>query len=152
MTGTQNHECIAGTLAAIDYLADLGRRLRGAPTLDRRAALRAAYAEILVYERQLVWRLIEGLQEIADVKIWGITDRSRADQRLPTVAWTHARRRPVDIARALGEQGIFAWHGNYYALPLTETLGLEPDGLVRLGLVHYNTQEELDRCLEAVRS
>jgi cysteine desulfurase family protein (TIGR01976 family) len=152
MTGTQCHEGIAGTLAAVEYLADVGRTLRCDPQLERRAALQIAYQEIAAYERQLVWRLIDGLMTMPGVRVWGITDRQRADQRMPTVGWTHSRLRPSEIAHELGEQGIFVWHGNFYALPLTEALGLEPDGMVRIGLVHYNTADEVDRVLQAIRN
>ncbi len=152
MTGTQNHEGIAGVLAAIDYLADLGRLAAGQPDLDRRSALIQSLAAIGCHERELGARLLRGLSEIPGVCVWGITDPDRIDQRLPTVSITHARLRPAQLAELLGRQGIFVWHGNYYALQLTETLGLEPDGMVRLGLVHYNTAEEVDRLLAALRA
>jgi len=146
MTGTQNHEGIAGTLAAVEYLADLGRYLvpDAAP---RRAAIEAAFAGITAYERGLVGRLLAGLAELPGVKVWGITDPKRFDQRVPTVVVTHQRMRPVDLAVWLAERGIFVWHGNFYALPLSEALGLEPDGLVRIGLLHYNTAQEVERLL-----
>jgi len=149
MTGTQNHEGIAGTMAAVEYLADLGRTVASeAPT--RRAALEAAYAAIVAYERELVSVLLAGLAAIPDVRIWGICDPARLDQRVPTVSITHRRLRPREMAERLGEQGFFVWHGNFYALPLTEALGLEPDGLLRIGLMHYNTAEEVQRLLQAV--
>ena len=66
------------------------------------------------------------------------------------MALTHHERSADELARGLGAHGVFSWHGNYYALPVTETLGLEPDGMVRIGLVHYNTAEEVDRLLEAL--
>ena len=146
MTGTQNHEGIAGTLAAVEYLADLGRHLvpDAAP---RRAAIEAAFAGIAAYERGLVGRLLTGLAELPGVKLWGITDPNRFGERVPTVAITHRRLRPRDLAVGLAERGIFVWHGNFYALPLSEALGLEPDGLVRIGLLHYNTEEEVQRLL-----
>jgi cysteine desulfurase family protein (TIGR01976 family) len=144
MTGTQNHECIAGTMAAVDYLADLGRNVAGDTALDRRAALRRAYRAIGAYERQLVWQLLDGLAELPDVKVWGITEPARAEQRCPTVSITHARHGPAELAERLGRRGIFLWHGNYYALPLTQALGLEPAGMLRIGLVHYNTGQEVD--------
>ena len=80
-----------------------------------------------------------------DIRIWGITDPGRLEQRLPTVSFTHSRWPAEEIARRLGESGVFVWHGNHYALQLTETLGLEPHGTVRLGLVHYNTADEVER-------
>lgn len=150
MTGTQNHECIAGVLAAVEYLADLGRDFASDQTLDRRAALQASYRAVGEYERALVTQLLSGLREIGDVKVWGITDPARYGERLPTVSITHKRLAAAEIARRLGEAGIFVWHGNYYALQITETLGLEPDGMVRIGLVHYNTDEEVARLLQAL--
>ena len=149
MTGTQNHEGIAGTLAAVEYLAELGQTL--APGAGgRRGALKAAYEGIAAYERDLVACLLGGLAEVPGVKVWGITDPARLDQRVPTVAITHQRLRPRQLAECLASRGIFVWHGNFYALPLTEALGLEPDGLVRIGLLHYNTGEEVERLLVAL--
>jgi cysteine desulfurase family protein (TIGR01976 family) len=152
MTGTQNHECIAGVLAAIEYLADLGRDVAANQSLDRRSALQASYQAVGEYERTLMTRMLSGLQANHEVKIWGITDPARFCDRLPTISITHQRLSAPEIARRLGEVGIFVWHGNYYALQITETLGLEPDGMVRIGLVHYNTEEEVDRLLQALNS
>ncbi|MEO1979572.1 MAG: cysteine desulfurase-like protein [Fuerstiella sp.] len=151
MTGTQNHECIAGTLAAIDYLATLGRTVAGDESLPRRAALKQAYQAITDYEQPLIWHLIDGLRSLEAFRLWGIADPLRQAERLPTISITHARRTPAEIAEELGRQGLFVWHGNYYALPLTERLGLEPDGMIRVGIVHYNTLAEVDRLLAALR-
>jgi selenocysteine lyase/cysteine desulfurase len=151
MTGTQSHEGIAGSLAAVEYLADLGREISGQSSLARRKALACAYAAITTYEQELLARLLDGLEQIAAIRVWGITQRDRFRERLPTVSVTHSRRPAAEVAAQLGERGLFVWHGNYYALPLTEALGLEPDGMVRIGLVHYNTAEEVDRLLEALR-
>ena len=149
MTGTQNHEGLAGTLAAIEYLAELGKT--AAPTAsNRRAALEAAYTAIGEHERVLTSHLLRGLEESPGVKVWGITDPQRMQERVPTVSFTHARHSPLEVAKFLADQGIFVWHGNYYALPLTEALDLEPDGMVRVGLLHYNTVEEIDRLLAAL--
>ena len=147
MTGTQNHECLAGAKAAVDYLAQLGRRLSNEESLDRRAALGAAYQTIGDYEEKLADQMLDGLCRIPDVAVYGITQPDRFHERVPTVSITHAKLRPEELADALGQQGLFVWHGNYYALPLTEALGLEPEGMVRIGLVHYNTAEEIDRLL-----
>jgi cysteine desulfurase family protein (TIGR01976 family) len=152
MTGTQNHEGIAGALAAVEYLAALGRDLAENEELDRRAALDVAFAEIAAYERQLAARLLAGLAQIDGVKVWGITDEAQLDERLPTVAMTHAQNTPAQMAESLGRVGIFTWNGNYYALNLTESLGLEPGGMLRIGLVHYNTAEEVDRLLAAIEA
>jgi cysteine desulfurase family protein (TIGR01976 family) len=149
MTGTPNHEGMAGTHAAVEYLADIGRSATPGAG-DRRAALLAAFDAIVPYERGLASRLLDGLAAIPDVQVRGIASTDRLDERVPTVAFTHARKTPLEIARHLGERGIFVWDGNYYAVPVTEALGLEPEGMVRVGLLHYNTREEVDRLLETV--
>jgi cysteine desulfurase family protein (TIGR01976 family) len=150
MTGTQSHESLAGVLAAIDYLADLGRMVAGNDSLDRREALRAAYAAIEEYERFLVERFLHGVAQISEIKVWGLTDTARLDQRVATVSLTHDRYSSAELAERLGRQGIFAWHGNYYALQLSEALGHEPAGMLRVGFVHYNTTGEVDRLLRAL--
>lgn len=149
MTGTQNHEGIVGVLAAIDYLADLGRE-SGQPQ-DRRAALAAAFQQIRQHEDALCGRLLNGLAGLKQVCVWGITDAARLAERVPTLSITHARLSPHELAARLAEEGIFVWHGNYYALSLSEALGREPQGMVRIGLLHYNTEEEVDRLLAALR-
>jgi cysteine desulfurase family protein (TIGR01976 family) len=147
MTGTQNHECLAGTLAAVNYLADIGRNCAEDQSLPRRSALETAFNSIQPYEQFLVERLLAGLRNIPGIQIWGINDPARAHERLPTLSITHHRLSPEALATELGQRGLFVWHGNYYALELTESLGLEPDGMVRIGLVHYNTADEVDRLL-----
>jgi cysteine desulfurase family protein (TIGR01976 family) len=143
-TGTQNHEGIAGTLAAVEYLASLSGD-KG----TRRERLLASMAMIQDYERGLVAHLIKGLQQIKGLRLYGITEPGRFDQRVPTVAFRIEGFAPRRIAHALGERGIFVWDGNYYALAVTERLDVEDKGgMVRVGLVHYNTVEEVDRLLE----
>jgi cysteine desulfurase family protein (TIGR01976 family) len=149
MTGTQNHECIAGMLAAIEYLADLGRGVSPG-CAHRRQAMLAAFEAIGAHERLLVASLLHGLAGLPSVRIWGITDPRRLHERVPTVAFTHARCSPREVVRHLDRHGIFVWHGNFYALSLTEMLGLEPEGMVRIGLLHYNTSEEVERLVEAL--
>lgn len=161
MTGTQSHETIAGAAEAVNYLADIGRLagseavgrpsgLASPESLDRRAALRRAFAAIGQYEQQLFRELLAGLQAIDGVTIHGITDPDRLGERLPTVSITHSRLTSAELATWLADRGIFAWHGNYYALQLTEALDLEPQGMLRLGLVHYNTAAEVARTIEAL--
>ena len=145
MTGTQNHEGIAGVTAAIDYLADLGRTIE--PVAARRDALRRAFAVIGEYERELCSRLLAGLSELPDIQVHGITDPAQLNDRVPTVSFTHRNRTPLEMADRLAERGIFVWPGNHYALPFTESLGLEPHGTLRVGLLHYNTAAEVDRLL-----
>jgi len=151
MPGTQNHEGLVGAAEAIDYLADLGRGDAG-PEAGRRAALHSAFAAIGRYESDLADRLLRGLDSLSDVRVWGIRESQRRAERVPTVSFTHARLRPADVARRLADRGVFVWHGNFYALPLTEALGLEPDGLVRVGLLHYNTADEVDRLLNELEA
>jgi selenocysteine lyase/cysteine desulfurase len=103
------------------------------------------------YERGLVSQLLDGLAQIPQVHVRGIVDPQRLAERLPTVAFTYQGLKSIDVASALGRQGFFVWHGNYYALPLTERLGLEPDGMVRVGMVHYNTSAEIDDLLAALQ-
>jgi cysteine desulfurase family protein (TIGR01976 family) len=151
MTGTQNHECIAGVVAAIDYIADLGRAAGCKQPNDRRHCLERAFAAIESYERSLSRRFLEGLAGAAEIQIHGITDLARLEQRLPTFSLTHRSRPAPQWAQELGERGMFAWHGNYYALNLSEALGKEPDGMLRVGFVHYNTPGEVDRLVAALR-
>ena len=147
MTGTQGHESMAGTLAAIEHLAWLGRMLSG-EGMSRREALSVAFSAIEEYERELCWKMIEGLQTIDGLKIWGITDPSMKQHRAPTVSFTPPSMSAEKIGAALAEQGIFAWAGNFYALDLSEALGLEPEGALRVGILHYNTAEEIDRFVD----
>ena len=148
MTGTQGHESMAGTLAAIEHLEWLGIFLTG-KEISRREALSVAFTAIEDYESELCWKMITGLKEIG-VKIWGITDSSKKCHRAPTVSFTHHSMSAEEIGSALAENGIFAWAGNFYALELSEALGLEPEGALRVGLLHYNTAEEVDRFLEVL--
>ncbi|MEX2288381.1 MAG: cysteine desulfurase-like protein [Planctomycetaceae bacterium] len=146
MTGTQNHEGIAGAAAAVEYLAGIGRRIDSNAT-NRRSAIEAAFRWISTYERSLATHLIVGLQQLPGIRIWGITDPQRLHERVPTVSFTHAQRSPAEIATRLAERGIFVWAGSHYALPFTEAMHLEPLGTLRVGLMHYNTPEEVDRLL-----
>jgi cysteine desulfurase family protein (TIGR01976 family) len=150
-TGTQNHEGLAGVAAAVDYLAELGRRADPSAT-TRRAALLAAYDAIRPYELSLVERLIAGLLEVPGLTFYGIRDPARFDWRVPTVAIRLVGHTPRQLAEFLATRGIFTWDGNYYALSLTERLGVESSGgMLRIGLAHYNTAEEVERLLATLR-
>jgi cysteine desulfurase family protein (TIGR01976 family) len=149
--GTLNHECIAGITACVDYLADLGRHVNPSAS-TRRAALLAGYDAIQKHERGLMEGLIRGLLAIPGLKLYGISDPKRFDQRCPTIAVRIKRHTPLELATQLGERGFFTWDGNYYALNLTERLDVEKDGgFLRIGLAHYNTSEEVGRLLESFR-
>ena len=150
-TGTQVHELIAGIYAAVDYLAELGRRCDPSAK-DRREALLAAYRSTVAYERVLVTKLIAGLLTIPGLLFFGISDPQRFGERCSTVSFRLPKGTPTDAATFLGERGIFTWDGNFYALNLTERLGVEKSGgVLRVGLVHYNTAEEVDRLLIALK-
>ena len=149
--GTLNHECIAGIAACVDYLADLGRHANSSST-TRRAGLLKAYDAIQKHEQGLIEKLISGLSRIEGLKLYGISDPKRFDQRCPTVAVRTKNHTPLELATRLGDRGFFTWDGNYYALNLTERLDVEKDGgFLRIGLAHYNTVEEVDQLLTALR-
>jgi cysteine desulfurase family protein (TIGR01976 family) len=171
-TGTQNHEAQAGVLAAVEYLAELGQTYGagcastfpglihaqrgpsapGAGQASRRLALKQAMAAIQAYERPLFERFVAGLLAIPGLTFYGISDPVRFDQRTPTAAFRLAGRSPREVAERLAERGVYVWNGHFYALAVTGRLGLEKTGgLVRAGLVHYNTQEEVDYCLECLQ-
>jgi len=155
--GTLNHECIAGITACLEYLAELGRENPQASTrgqtllaaLSRRDTLMSAYRAIRAHEHNLADRMLKGLAEIPGVTLFGIGDQQRLNSRCPTFAIRIAGHPPLELATRLGDRGIFTWDGNYYAINLTERLGVEKNGgFLRIGFVHYNTEEEVDRVLE----
>src|SRR5947209_14202362 len=149
--GTLNHECIAGITACVDYIADLGRHVNPSVS-SRRAAILAAYEEIVRYERGLCERLLQGLRTMPGVKVYGITDPMRFSERCPTIALRASGHTPLELATKLGDRGFFTWDGNYYALNVTEQLDVEKSGgFLRIGLVHYNTMAEVERLLAALR-
>jgi cysteine desulfurase family protein (TIGR01976 family) len=150
-TGTLNHEGIAGARAAVEYLAQISNIQY--QVSNRRERVVAGMTAIKEYEQALSARLIAGLQQIKGLKIWGITDPARLDRRVPTVSFTLEGHSPCKIAEYLGRRGIYVWDGNYYALAVMERLGLEPTGgMVRVGPVHYNTAEEINRLLGELES
>ena len=150
-TGTQVQELIAGIRAAVEYIAELGRRCD--PSVrTRREALLAAYRSTVPYERALAAKLIDGLLAIPGLRLFGITDPQRFLERCSTVSFRLPKGTPTELATFLGDRGIFTWDGNFYALNFTERLGVEQHGgVVRVGLVHYNTAAEVDRLLTALR-
>ncbi len=157
-TGTQSFESIAGTLAATDYLRDVGRAYGdvtgaagAADASERRRELVAGMTAIVGYERALVTRLIEGLQGIPGVEVHGITNPARFGHRVPTVSVSIDGVHPRAAAETLGREGIYVWDGDFYATGLIERLGkADAGGVLRLGLVHYNTADEVDRGLAAL--
>lgn len=158
-TGTGNHEGIAGTLGALEYLAWLGETFGsehgegfGRSFQGRRLLLKQAMAAIRAYEIGLSRALLETLGDIPGLRIYGLTDARALDRRVPTVSFTLEGWAPRAVAEALDTAGIYVWDGNYYALAVTERLGLEGrGGMVRVGLVHYNTVDEVARLGESLR-
>lgn len=150
-TGTQNHEGIAGARAAVEYLASLAPASVAQAT--RRERIVAGMDALRCHERELCRRLLEGLVRVPGLRVWGIADPGRLDERVPTVSFTLEGRPPRAMAESLAHAGIFAWSGHFYAVSLTERLGLDPSGgLLRVGLAHYNTAEEVDRLLDELRA
>jgi cysteine desulfurase family protein (TIGR01976 family) len=149
-TGTQNFEGLAGVIASIDYLTELGRRISPRVS-NRRMALMTVMAAIQEYERSLSEALIPHLLEIPGLTLYGITDRTQFSWRTPTVGMRIAGYTPAALAQALSDRGIFVWNGNFYALNLTQRLGVEASGgLLRIGCTHYNTIEEIQRFLHTL--
>ena len=146
--GTLNHEGLAGVTAAVDYLAGV----IGQAGPERRVALGASMGAVRDYEQTLSRHLLDGLESLGDVQVYGLTDRARLGERLPTVAFTWPRLSPRQTAEWLADRGICVWSGNYYALRLMERLGLEGQGgAVRVGLAHYNTHAEIDRLIAVLQ-
>ena len=145
-TGTQCHEGFAGITAAVEYFAWIGESMAGAS--GRRSALTAAMDILFEYEKVLAERLIDGLLDIDDVRILGISDKQALDRRVPTVSFTHSRVAPADIAQGLADDNIFVWSGHNYAVEVARSLDiLESGGAVRIGPVHYNSLDEVDETL-----
>ena len=158
-TGTQLHEGQAGTLGVLEYLEWLGETM-GAEYLEnfpefsgRRKKLHAAMLAIQDYEQTLSSRLIEGLQNLAGVDVKGISAVKDLARRVPTVSFTVKNQNPEEIAVKLAAENIFVWDGHNYALEAVRLMGIEEaGGVVRIGPVHYNTLEEIDRTLEVLKT
>jgi cysteine desulfurase family protein (TIGR01976 family) len=155
-TGTLSHESIAGLVGTMSYLEWLGTTypadIAGGCRSERAAVLHRAMQAAQDYESDLKARMLHGLASLPKVRIYGITDPARLHQRAPTFAVRVSGLHPRDLAAQLAERGICVWDGNYYAINLTERLGVEGrGGMLRIGLAHYNTAEEVDRFLADLR-
>jgi cysteine desulfurase family protein (TIGR01976 family) len=158
-TGTQNHEGIAGVLGAIEYFEWVGNEFgteptvqeKGTGTKDRRMKLKRAMAEIHAYEAGLSRALLLALQSVPGLTIYGISDVNRLEERVPTFSFRLNNLRPRAIAEKLAQEGIYVWDGNYYAINVSEQLGLEnKGGMLRVGAVHYNTLPEVEHLKNAL--
>ncbi len=151
-TGTGNFEGLNGVTAAVEYLAEIGVSYGDASgDATRGERVHAGMTAIRAYEMGLYRRLVDGLEAIPGLRLFGITDRGRFDDRTPTAALRLEGIAPRAIAERLGAEGIAAWDGDFYATGLIERLGLlDVGGVVRIGLTHYNTAAEIDRLVEAL--
>jgi cysteine desulfurase family protein (TIGR01976 family) len=151
-TGTGNFEGLAGVTAAVEYLAEVGVAYGGAgATAPRRERLVAAMTAIRAYEMDLYGHLVDGLEVVPGLRLYGITDRARFGDRTPTAALRIDGVHPRFVAEALGDEGIAVWDGDFYATGLIERLGLlDAGGVVRIGLTHYNTASEVDRLVDGL--
>lgn len=148
--GTPQMELLAGLVATIEYFAKLGSTLGAGSVL--REQLEVAYQACRDYEEPLTYKLIAGLKEIPNLEIYGITNSKRMHERVPTISFRINGEYPSDIAKTLAEHRIFVWHGHNYAYEPVRQLGLPLDeGVVRVGLAHYNTEAEVDRLVSVLR-
>jgi len=133
-SGTQSHESMAGTIAAIGYIRQVG-----------------GFDAIAVHERALATRFLEGVDRIPGVRLIGIADPDRVDERTPTFAIRVEGQHPQETSAELARRGIFTWDGHYYAIEVFDRLGLlDSGGAVRIGFCHYHTRDEVDRVLGAL--
>jgi cysteine desulfurase family protein (TIGR01976 family) len=157
-TGTQNHEGIAGVLGAVEYFEWVGREFGGEYTASlagsyqgRRLELKKGLTAIRAYEHELGRALLASLEAVPGLQIFGLTDMNRLDDRVATFSFRLKDMHPRMVAEKLAEAGIYVWDGNYYAINVTERLGVEErGGMVRVGAAHYNTLAEVERLKEAL--
>lgn len=152
-TGVQSFEAINGINGTIQYLEQIGAQYGEGEFPEytgRRQLLKRAMAATKLYEADLAAYLIEGLQSIPGVQIYGITDSNRMMDRVPTVSFTLEGHLPEHVGQHLADRDIYLWTGDYYAIEIMKRLGHSAHGMVRVGLAHYNTRNEVDRLLEAV--
>ena len=158
-TGTNNFEGIAGTLGALEYLEWIGKtfgaelnELYAGEYSGRRATFKTAMSAIRSYEYEVSRAMLDVLGRLPKARAFGPLDPNHLDLRVPTFSFTLEGYSAEQIAQHLDRRGINAWDGNFYAINVTERLGLEAPGrgLLRAGAVHYNTLEEIERLGEAL--
>jgi cysteine desulfurase family protein (TIGR01976 family) len=147
--GTPQYELLAGLSATISYFEEIGQLCGGAG--NRRDLIAQAYEACRAYEEPLTNRLIAGLQATPGVTIYGISNPNRIGERVPTVSFRHDGMSPDSISRSLARAGVQVWHGHNYAYEPARALNLPLDeGVVRIGLAHYNTQDEVELALDEI--
>lgn len=156
-TGTQSFESLAGVRAAVDYLDEIGQTAGASdsaalePYSGRPRRLKQALEAIKQYEAGLSLHFLSKAASVPGLRVYGITDIERLEERAPTFAVSLEGHTPRQVSEYLGRQGLFVWDGHYYAVAVMEQLGtLDQGGLVRIGFVHYNTIEEIDRLIDAL--
>jgi selenocysteine lyase/cysteine desulfurase len=156
-TGTPSYESLAGVQAAVEYLEDIGQQFSGQASSGsdtreaRRLRLLGALQVIEQHEESLGAHFLHKAVTVPGLRVFGITDVERLGERTPTFAISLDGHTPRDVAKFLGDRGIFVWDGHYYAVAVMDRLGLlDQGGLVRIGFVHYNTLEEADRLIDAL--
>lgn len=156
-TGTQSHEGMAGTAAAVDYFAWIGETMAGefhqqnSRFTGRRQYVHAAMDYLFEYETGIARQLIAGLQQLPGVRVQGITATDAMQRRVPTVSFTVPGVAPDVIAEALAARNIFVWSGHVYAVEASRALGIYDSGsAVRVGPVHYNSAAEIEQLLAAL--
>ncbi|MBK6792389.1 MAG: cysteine desulfurase-like protein [Anaerolineales bacterium] len=159
-TGTQNHEGIAGILGAIEYFEWLGKEFGGQYASDlskqgysgRKLLLKQAMTAVHAYEFELSRALLSALEAVPNIRIFGNTDARRLDERIATFSFRIGDMNPRAVAEKLAAENIYVWDGNYYAINVSERLGVEDKGgMVRVGAVHYNTLDEVTKLGEALK-
>ena len=158
-TGTQNHEGIAGILGAIEYFEWLGKEFGGEYASElsqqgysgRKLLLKQAMTAVHAYEFELSRALLSALEAVPNIRIFGNTDARRLDERIATFSFRIGDMHPHTVAEKLAAENIYVWDGNYYAINVSERLGVEDKGgMVRVGAVHYNTLDEVQKLKETL--
>ena len=145
-TGTQSFEGIAGVLGALEHFAWIGETFGGGQASDRQDLLRRGMSVVQDYESGLSRALLARLREIPEVIIYGQDNPEDTSRRVATVSINVRGKHPRQVAEALAVRGIYVWNGNYYALAVTERLGVEDSGgMVRIGAAQYNTLAEIEK-------
>lgn len=156
LNGAQTYELAAGAKAAIEYIAHIGEKnpaFHGQfpQFTGRQLDIHAGMAAIEAHEEKLTWKFIDEMKKRPQYAMWGITEKELAGQRVPTIAVSRDGEQSTDMAKYLAEKGIDIWSRSVYSISLSERLGLEnTGGFIRVGFIHYNTNDEVDTLLKAL--